>query len=88
MHIMNGWDCAGQRSMTWILATELSLGFFFVFSIVRPVNALTGWCPFLGGLGSWKLEQEGSIYQAGFNLAGGEGSHARDESSELLAKMM
>lgn len=47
-----------------------------------------GWCPFLGGLGSWKLEQESSVYQQGFNLAGGEGSHARDNSSELLARMM
>lgn len=24
-----------------------------------------GWCPFLGGLGSWKLEQEGLLYQGG-----------------------
>ena len=47
-----------------------------------------GWCSFLGGLGSGKLEQEGSVYQQGFNLAGEEGSHARDKSSELLARMM
>lgn len=46
------------------------------------------WCPFLGGLGSWKLNRKAQFTKLGFKLAGGEGSHARDDSSELLARMM